>query len=1704
MRRDYLYLSAIIVLLGAAVIWMGIQKADFVLAEAKTGVPPEARTLVIYTEKPVPPESLGFVIKPGPISILGIRRVGKGAFMLLLSAPLEAGKSYELKAVKGLNGTVRFQVQPLRMVLSPVVFYGPSREPAILLTSNAPLPLTDIPLHDSTGAVLSVRRVSLSSREALYLLDNPPPSINIPSSKTETEEIRGGRIHFEPSPFQLRESSVEEAGGRWRIRLRFSHWIEGRVSQATSYISLADGIPFTMEARAIDLYLYPEVLPSGPFRLELRKGFPGGDFGLAETEKLVLAPQGAPSFSWYQPYAHFTAPGTPLLFQAGSAKTVTIQIWRILPQNVRLFFRQKAENLWMNYPSTANWWENIGWWGWWEHSELSAYAELVRRAELPVSILRKVQKKNQTLYAIGEDLPPGVYAVEISGETETLRNWFVVGSYGLIARRGVEGVHIWALSHGAHELLAGVEMELWGAAGQVISRNTTNRSGYAFLPLPDTLEPEGIWTVWNSEPNYLPLRGLRPGRWTFETGGIDPARSGLLIYFAAARTLFRPGEKVEVAGTVRTLQLRYVASQLWGRLREPRGRILWTGSIQCARDGGFLWEYQLPLSASTGSYTLELLNAPEGELISSFPFQVEVFSPNRLEITLTQSVTDDKLRIRSQVSYLYGTPAANLAGTIDVRWKSLSIQGEPEYVWEPTIPSDSLIIAAQTDLRTDAHGRTEASFSLPRGYGYGEIRAIARFTDDEGRINSHTGSMFYASQPYIVGMRRLPPYLRSGAQVVVLLKGLRGADLRPASESIPIRVEVIERQYEPILVEQPWGGYRQEYRPVERIFHRAKIELSGGVGQIAFTPRLGQYEIRVWAPQQRFPTTQIVEIWGWGDESLLPSDPEGGIEIKPQSPIVKAGEKARLLVKLPLPGRLLITAEREKVYHSQWVTSKGDVVEVEIPTNLESVPGFYVHAMALHGEGSPFRVSRGVYYIPIEGTNTAVKVEVAAPARSAPGERFSIKVKAGAANARLIVAGVDAGILPNQRKDIQNPHDFFYQKRAHTIKISEQFPYTTPWGAGIVGGGEGSEDMLSDEGLQPERAEKLVSFFWANLQTDAKGEASVEVQLPPFTGKVRWRAYVMDEQRFGMGETYTAVVLPIVGRLSLPDVISQGDELLLPLTLQNTTETPQSGRWRIVVQGEGLQLSEQEGDFSLLGNASMQKTLILRCVGVVGRVRVGLLVQNYSLQEQEVLIRPAEAFQRLVKTYVVQPGEELRLPDIEGDFARKKIRIIGGSLPVVQYAGALYDLMEFPHGCAEQITSQAFASLTAGPWLEKLLGLPTDTQKSHILNVLRQLSTFQTMSGGFGFWSGGPEDNWLSVYITHFLYEAQKAGYSQARPLYERALQYQRSLFTQTPPGSRTQAYRALLLTRALGEEVRSGFPSVSDINQIDDPVILALWRGACAQVRLPLPKPPKGLPTATGSSGGELITPMRDLALMLYGESFVPSSRRSPLVQTAQSHLLEHSRTLSTQEASWLLLALNQQIKPLPVELRYQKRLSTHDEPVWAEELADAYGISIVNKGSSPAYIAYVIEGLPVKPLVPVSSGFRLNATLAPENGKTMTAGARLTWRIDIQVENTLNLPLRNVALSMPLPSAWSVESFRLSEDRQAVINGAELEHIEQRDDRVVLYLTLREPEIRIHVPVRVRFAGRYSLPSMSLIAMYDPLLHATTPSQVLRSEPS
>jgi len=118
------------------------------------------------------------------------------------------------------------------------------------------------------------------------------------------------------------------------------------------------------------------------------------------------------------------------------------------------------------------------------------------------------------------------------------------------------------------------------------------------------------------------------------------------------------------------------------------------------------------------------------------------------------------------------------------------------------------------------------------------------------------------------------------------------------------------------------------------------------------------------------------------------------------------------------------------------------------------------------------------------------------------------------------------------------------------------------------------------------------------------------------------------------------------------------------------------------------------------------------------------------------------------------------------------------SLPALRFTSSIQYLLSYPYGCIEQTTSKIMPLLYFND-LAKIVQPEIFGTRGHeyfIQEGIAKISGMQQPSGAFQYWPGGGNAYpWASIYATHALVEARKAGYWIADEVYDKAIEFLRS-----------------------------------------------------------------------------------------------------------------------------------------------------------------------------------------------------------------------------------------------------------------------------------------------------------------------------------------
>ncbi len=462
--------------------------------------------------------------------------------------------------------------------------------------------------------------------------------------------------------------------------------------------------------------------------------------------------------------------------------------------------------------------------------------------------------------------------------------------------------------------------------------------------------------------------------------------------------------------------------------------------------------------------------------------------------------------------------------------------------------------------------------------------------------------------------------------------------------------------------------------------------------------------------------------------------------------------------------------------------------------------------------------------------------------------------------------------------------------------------------------------------------------------------------------------------------------------------------------------------------------------------------------------------------------------------------------------------------PVANFSRELKHLIGYPHGCLEQTVSKAFPQIylrDIAAVLDPLImssGSPTYFVNEGIAKV----ASLQMFDGTFMFWpSGGAANAWSTVYATHFLLEAKKAGYSVPESVLKSALvavgEIARGKKTEdyaTSDGSRVVVRRiadksclyALYVLAVAGvpeKSVMNFYRTEKELLTSDSQYLLA---GAFAlsgdrRTSLELLPPAFVNERAVRTSGGNFDSPLRANAIIL--NVLLETDLNNPNIPRYLEYLSRAYRSLewySTQDDAFTLLAFGKAARIASggkvggtVSVggkEYPYRGGTQRLDI------EPFGKKVVMsiKGEGRVYYSLVTEGIRADGAVRIEDrNLQIRRELLDRNGNPISLSS-VQQNDMVVVRVTLNSSvdrLEHVAVTDLLPAGFEIENPRITETTQYAFikSPATPEYIDIRDDRINLYTGFRGGKRQqvFYYAVRAVTRGVFQYPPIVAEAMYD-----------------
>lgn len=1531
----------------------------------------------------------------------------------------------------------------------------------------------------------------------------------------------------------VRGTSVTPGEQESAIEIELSSAVDAKV--ARDHLAIEPPVEVTASSARNRLVLRGAFTPAKRYALTLRAGLTAGDQArLPKDHREELTIPDLPIAAGFRGEGMFLpASGSRKLgIETINVSRVTLSIDRVYRNNVLYLVAQQGHQVWQTqgYGRVAH-----------------VFGD--RLVEEVLEIGGERNQKQLTEISLDERLgkhEPGFYrvAVQREGSWSQEQRWLLITDLGIVAKRGAEDLLVWVSSFGDLAPIGGASVRVVSDQNQTLASGRTDARGLWHLrdqrerfeaqrPAYVVVERGGDWS-------FIALDHTRIETSDLDVGGAEAPRGGYDAFLYGERDLYRPGEVARGVAVLRGANLAVPpAMPLLLRHRGPQGEERGTQRLELGAEGLAEWSVALPDTAETGGHALELVVGED--VVGRYRFAVEEFVPDRISVAIegprAAPAAGQPLQYRVASHYLFGPPGAGL--DVESRVSLESAPFAPPGHLGFTFANEDREFARRELLARegtlDAEGA--ASFEAPIPAGLEVPSALvavvtARVSERGGRGVAAQARFPVHPYPYYLGLKQVKEgYAEPGQPVAFELIGAA-----PDGSVVPtgaLRVELFRDEWQTVLRRTASGSYRYDSQLEARSVDLTSLPAGEQRHSFAFTPsEYGRYRVVATDPATGASARVAFYASGWGFAPWAVENP-GRIELDLERDELRAGERAVVQVRAPFAGRLLLAVERERVLHTELHELAGNTARIELPVRADWRPNVYVTATLVRSAKGlePGTAARAFGAVPlaVDRAQHRMDVRVDAPVEVRPRGPLELRVHA-APGSRLTLAAVDEGVLQLVAQETPDAFAHFYRRRGLGVSSHDVFSFLLPDLAveaeAAAGGDKGAAlraQMLRTEGI---RRVKPVAFWSGVLVADARGEARARFELPEFQGALRIMALAHRDADFGNTTATTRVRDPLVLLPTTPRFLSFGERAELPVTVRNDTGSAGTVRVRLDASGPVKVEGGGSREVALAHGAEALVRFALATGAEPGDIELRFSAElgaEHARAERSLGLRadlPARTTERagtVTGSGVTLASESAGLRP-EG--RSRTLRI--GAAPLVQLSGKLRDLLEYPYGCLEQTVSRAFPLVALGDFAQQVepeLLLERDPA-AWVEAGIQQVASMQLSDGGFSLWPRGREVHpWSSVYATHFLVEAERAGHASAHAALGRALDYTRREAVAKEHYSGPELERAVYALYVLARAGRADRATMDFVRErhvrelgAASRVLLGAAYAAGGDPDL-LPELAAQLSDAEQvrrQTGGNFASTTRNRALFLLG--LLDAAPDDPRVAELAARLVRDAQTdpWNTQETSFALLALGQ-LARAAAAADYRGSVWVAGEKVGDfdastrvfDALPDDGDVEIrLEAGSGPARAYYALSqrGTPTDAaFAPTAEGLEIERTWLGRDGAPIEDGRVRQGDlvvVRLRVRSSAGR-VENAVVSQLLPAGFEVENPRLeSSETLPWVRDADLtaEYVDVRDDRVLIFTRLGDPKWQTaYVLLRAVTPGSYRAPPTQVEAMYEPALRAT-----------
>jgi uncharacterized protein YfaS (alpha-2-macroglobulin family) len=662
----------------------------------------------------------------------------------------------------------------------------------------------------------------------------------------------------------------------------------------------------------------------------------------------------------------------------------------------------------------------------------------------------------------------GIYRVKASA---TDRKWTSAHSLVTITDLAItekserNGSLVWVTSLRTGKPVSGAIITALTHNNQTLATEQTDANGIARLRYSSNGPDGGMWVITAEKDDDLSYLRPADNRWVID----DVEQSGraytrnyeVMLY--TERGVYRPGDTIYLTGIIREETGKIPPAfplAMKVKVIRPDGKQVDEIITEYKENSQGIFHIEFPTrtDGQTGSYRFRVTLPGSKQILGSTQVFVEAFVPLRMEVEAEPAAErfgpNEPPTVNVSGRYLWDQPTSNLPVKVQGSLRTIAFKSEkyPDFHFGIGKKSKHISVPACTGL-LDNQGRANLEVQLPKSLGAGiyQMALSATVTETGGRSVSSNMSAILDSLDHHIGLR-LPTgkMVEVNEPVSMEWVSLTGEEKQAVPGEMEVRL--VEVEYDTVLKEV---NRRRVWQSVEKINEIKTQQISmtaDSKGSFQITcPDAGKYRVIVAAKK----TKSVTELDFYacahaaGPQSLAMNQPER-LEVVTDKKTYLPGETAKVLVRSPLPGTLLLTVETDHVVDLEIAEVQENTIELEVPLSKKLRGGAFITATVVRAidparkNWLPHR-AMGMARILLDHNSHNIPVKINAPKKVKPGQTVSVTIETGLPSdsnhpTSVHIWAVDEGILLTSAYQTPHPMGFFFSPRRSGVSTGYFLP----------------------------------------------------------------------------------------------------------------------------------------------------------------------------------------------------------------------------------------------------------------------------------------------------------------------------------------------------------------------------------------------------------------------------------------------------------------------------------------------------------------------------------------------------------------------------------------------------------------------------------------------------------------------------------------